>query len=72
MANQSGIASRNGSESRRRRRQCALEIATVEWPDACCGTNLSKERLDFMAWSADDDYFRANARVWDFAMPLKS
>ena len=25
-----------------------------------------------MAWSVDDDSFRANARAWDFAMPPKS
>jgi hypothetical protein len=39
MANQSGIASRNGSESRRRTRQCALEIGTVDSRDASEGSN---------------------------------
>jgi hypothetical protein len=40
-ANQSGIASRNGSESRLLIRQCALEI--VEWLDASCGINRLSE-----------------------------
>jgi hypothetical protein len=43
MANQSGIASRSGSESRRRRCQCVLGIAAVERPDASCATSRSRE-----------------------------
>jgi hypothetical protein len=48
MANQSGIASRNGSESRRRTRQCALEIEIVEWLGASCGSNRLREWIAFM------------------------
>jgi hypothetical protein len=36
-ANQSGRASRNGSESRRR--ICQLVLGIVEWPDASCGND---------------------------------
>lgn len=72
MANQSGIASRNGSASRRRRCQCVARIGSVESSDASGGTNRSRERMDFMASSLDDESVAANARVWDFGMPPKS
>jgi hypothetical protein len=72
MANHSGIASRNGSESRLRIRQCVPGIGVVDGPDASCGSNRLKERLAFMGSSLDDDSLPANARVWDFVMLPKS
>jgi hypothetical protein len=69
MANQSGIASRNGSESRLRKRHCALVTGIVERSDASCGSNRLREWIAFMPLSVNDDSAQTNARVWDFVMP---
>ena len=72
IANQSGIASRSGSESRLRICQCLLAVGFVELPGASSGINWLRERMAFMASSLDDDSIPANARVWDFVMPPES
>jgi hypothetical protein len=71
MANQSGIASRKGSESCLRI-QSVLAIGIVERADASRGCNRLRERIAFMGSSLDDDSIPANALVWDFAIPRSS
>jgi hypothetical protein len=70
MANQSGIASRKGSESCLR--QSVLAIGIVERADASRGCNRLRERIAFMGSSLDDDSIPANALVWDFAIARSS
>jgi hypothetical protein len=72
MANQSGIASRNGSELRRRARERVIVIEKGIGLPAVKGFEIpatSKELIVFMASTVRNEQIATTARVWDFLVP---